>query len=376
MTGRRGFGSVRLMGSGRYQASYWLAGRRHVAEVTFRTKGDANTYLDTVSADLHRGLWTNPADGEITVAQLGELWMAANPSKRATTRATDEIALRVHILPTLGDIQIAKVKPPHIHALVSEWTGAASPRTVRRQYGTLQAIFAFAVQCDWIGRTPCRAVKLPRVTSTRRHTLTADDVTAIAEAMDTRYRPMVWLGAVLGLRWSEAAGLRVGRVDFLQRTLTVAEALTRDGKGHPILSPPKSAAGGRTLAMPRVLADILAEHMTSAGLTVANDHRFLFEASNQAPLRYSNWRRWVWLPAVEAAGHPGAGFHDLRRASATALVRQGIDVKTVQARLGHSDPRLTLQVYAEVVQEAEQHAAAVLGDHFLPHVRTKPGALG
>ncbi len=50
-------------------------------------------------------------------------------------------------------------------------------------------------------------------------------------------------------------------------------------------------------------------------------------------------------------------------------------MKTVQARLGHSDPRLTLQVYAEVVEEAEHHAAAVLGDHFLPQARVNPGAL-
>ncbi len=243
MTGRRGFGSVRLMGSGRYQASYWLAGRRHVAEVTFRTKGDAQVYLDTVSADLHRGLWTNPADGEISVVQLAELWMAANPTKRATTRATDEIALRAHILPTLGGLPDRQGQTAHIHALVSEWTGSASPRTVRRQYSTLRAMFAFAVQCDWIGGTPCRAIKLLQVTSTRRHTLTADAVTAIADAIDPRYRPMVWLGAVIGLRWSEAAGLRVGRVDFLQRTLTVAEALTRDGKGAPSSPRPNRQPG-------------------------------------------------------------------------------------------------------------------------------------
>ncbi len=123
VTGRRSFGSVRLMGSGRYQASYWQEGRRHVAEVTFRTKGDAKTFLDTVSADMHRGLWTDPTDGEITVSELSELWLASNPSKRATTRATDEIALRVPILPTLGDKQLAKVQPPHIHALISEWVG-------------------------------------------------------------------------------------------------------------------------------------------------------------------------------------------------------------------------------------------------------------
>ena len=347
-----------------------------MAEVTFRTKSDAQTYLDTVSADMHRGLWTDPADGEITVSELSVLWLASNPSKRATTQATDEIALRVHILPTLGDKQIAKVKPPHIHALMSEWVAKAAPRTVRRQYATLRAMFAFAVQCDWISRTPCRAVKLPPVTSTRRHTLTPADVTAIAEATEPLYRPMVWLGAVLGLRWSEVAALRVGRVDFLQRTLTVAEAVTRDGKGRPVLSPPKSAAGSRTLAIPPALADILAGHMVNCGLRLVDSDRFLFESRNETPLRYSNWRRSVWVPATSAAGHPDAGFHDLRRASATALVRRGIDIKTVQARLGHSDPRLTLQVYAEVVQEAEQNAAEVLGEHFLPPIRSRPRVVG
>jgi integrase len=376
VTGKRSFGSVRLMGSGRYQASYWHGGCRHVAEVTFRTKGDAQTFLDTVSADMHRGLWTDPTDGEITVSELSDLWLASNPSKRATTRATDEIALRVHILPFLGDKQIAKVKPPHIHALISGWAANAAPRTVRRQYATLRAMFAFAVQCEWISRTPCRAVKLPPVTSTRRHTLAPDDVTAIAEATDAQYRPMVWIGAVLGLRWSEVAGLRVGRVDFLQRTLTVAEALTRDGKGRPVLSSPKSTAGSRTLAIPPVLADILAEHMVKCGLALADRDRFLFESQNETLLRYSNWRRSVWAPAAAAAGHPDAGFHDLRRASATGLVSRGVDIKTVQARLGHSDPRLTLQVYAEVVQEADKNAADVMGEYFLLGIRERPHAVG
>jgi integrase len=366
MTRRRRFGSVRLMASGHYQASYWQEGRRHVADVTFRSKAEAQKYLDSISTDMHRGVWTNPSDGEITVRELSELWKSATPTKRATTWANDESSLRVHILPVLGETPIARVKPPHIHAMVSKWSTKAAPRTVRRRYATLRAMFAFAVDCEWINRTPCRAVKLPKITTTRRHTLNAEDVAAVAGAMGPYFQPMVWIGAVLGLRWSEVAGIRVGRIDFLQRTLTVAETVTRDGKGRPVLSFPKSAAGSRTLAIPPVLLGILAKHMSVHGLTVADKGRFLFEEPNESPLHYPNWRRSVWVPAAAAAGHAGAGFHDLRRASATALVNRGIDLKTVQVRLGHSDPRLTLQVYAEVVQESEQHAAAALGDHFLP----------
>jgi integrase len=65
-----------------------------------------------------------------------------------------------------------------------------------------------------------------------------------------------------------------------------------------------------------------------------------------------------------AAGVPSASFHDLRRANATALVLDGVDLKTAQARLGHSDPRLTLAVYAQATTEADKAAAQRLGDRF------------
>jgi len=53
----------------------------------------------------------------------------------------------------------------------------------------------------------------------------------------------------------------------------------------------------------------------------------------------------------------GLNFHDLRRTNATAMVAEGVDVKTAHARLGHSDPRLTLAIYAQATTERDQPAA-------------------
>ncbi len=61
----------------------------------------------------------------------------------------------------------------------------------------------------------------------------------------------------------------------------------------------------------------------------------------------------------------GAGFHDLRRANATALVRDGVDIKTAQALLRHGDSRLTLNLYAEAETEAEVQATDRMGSRFL-----------
>ena len=70
--------------------------------------------------------------------------------------------------------------------------------------------------------------------------------------------------------------------------------------------------------------------------------------------------------ATYAAGVPATGFHDLRRAATTALLLEGVDVKTAQVRLGHSDPRLTIAVYAQATNEGDRNATAKLGARFFP----------
>jgi integrase len=70
------------------------------------------------------------------------------------------------------------------------------------------------------------------------------------------------------------------------------------------------------------------------------------------------------LPAVRTVGLEGLTFHDLRRTNATALVVDGVDLKTAQTRLGHSDPRLTLGLYAQATTEPDRAAAVRLEHHF------------
>jgi integrase len=167
----------------------------------------------------------------------------------------------------------------------------------------------------------------------------------------------------LGLRWGEVAGLRVGDLDLLKGALRVSEQ--RPAHGPP--GPPKSSAGRRWLSLPAALVDMLAAHLSESGLTGADTHHLVFTSPDGQPTDYSNWRRRIWLPAVEAAGVVGAGFHDLRRTNATQLVVGGVDVKTVQTRLGHADPRLTLAVYAQAVHDADRVAAARLDERFFGH---------
>ena len=353
---------MRKLPSGRFQASYWNEGVRHIGEDTFPTKADAFAYLSTIETDMRRGSWIDPEAGRKMFADLAHAWLASNPAKRSSTMQRDEAIVRNHLLPALGSASIGSITRIRIQDLVNAWTTDRAARTVRRQFDVLRAIFAYAVAIDALLRSPCRGVKLPALEARNRLALTPADVSRIADATPEMYRPMVWIGAVLGLRWGEAAGLQVRALDFVQGTITVTTQLGRDGR----LAPPKSAAGRRILGTPAALLELLEAHLDTRLPAASEETDLVFIAPGGGPLDYSHWRRRVWLPATCAAGVPGIGFHDLRRAAATALLLEGVDVKTAQVRLGHSDPRLTIAVYAQATNEGDRNAASKLGKRFFP----------
>jgi len=277
------------------------------------------------------------------------------------TWARDESALRVHVYPDIEERAIGSLTPIDIRRLVAKWSDDLAPRSVRRIYGALRAALNYAVEVDRLARTPCRGIHLPAVEPVVAIVPDPLQLIELADTVDPNYSAMVWLGAVLGLRWGEVAGLRVGNVDLLRKTITVAEQVTRGAGGAGGIGPPKSAAARRTISIPTELADELSAHMKSLELTGADPEELLFPNNEGRPLDYSNWRRRVWEPAVKDVGPDDLNFHDLRRTNATAMVAEGVDVKTVQARLGHSDPRLTLAIYAQATTEGDRAAATKLG---------------
>ena len=350
-------------GEARYDVRIHIGER--VVTKTFRRRRDADAFAATAEADRLRGMLADPRSGRQNVERVARNWLESNPAKRQTTWAADEHALRQWILPAIGQREVGGISPTDVQALVNDWTSRIAPRTVRRHYGVLRAVLAYAVTNDLIARNPCRGIKLPRVAEARSRLLSPSEVGAIADAMDPDDRPIVWLGALLGLRWSEVAGLRVGRINFASRTLCVAEAVTRGQHGRLVSGAPKSRAGIRKLPIPAALSEMLRAHLSARGLTEADSEAFVFGDGKGGPLHYSNWRTRVWLPACTKAGCEGAGFHDLRRANATVMIAEGVDVKTAQQRLGHSDVRMTLGLYARVMEQADRDASEALAARFL-----------
>ena len=249
--------------------------------------------------------------------------------------------------------------------LVNGWAASHAPSSTVRMYAVLRAVMSFAEDSELIARSPCRRIRVPQLTPRLAEILDAEALARLAASMGP-HGPMVYLGA-FGLRWGEIAGLRVSRLDFLRCAISVDSQVTRGLHGRMIESDPKTRAGRRpSLAIPDWLMGMLAEELAARGLTAGDDDAFVFVSPEGTRLHYSNWRIRVWVPARTAAGLLDLNFHDLKHTAGTALLDEGINIKTAQARLGHANPQTTLALYAQATVQADREASDRLGERFRP----------
>jgi integrase len=214
------------------------------------------------------------------------------------------------------------------------------------------------------GHSPCEEdIKVPSRGDHEAIILTTDELTALADKIGASSRAMVYIGAVLGLRWAECAGLRVSDINLITNELEVNHQRTRGEKGAMVEGVPKSTAGARVQSVPSELMDMIRDRIAVVG---GAPDAYLFTGARGGPLHYSNWRRRIWLPACEAIGRPRLQFHDLRRLNLTVMVESGVDVKTAQTRAGHSTPNIMLSLYAKATKAGDRAAADKLGAVFFP----------
>ena len=251
------------------------------------------------------------------------------------------------------------ITPELVGEVVDGMRAELASATVRTNYGVLRAIMAKAVERDVIGRSPCRGVDLPRPDRREPQFLSIEELHRLADALDIEYRPMVYVAGVVGLRWSEVAGLRVGRLDFLRRTVTVAETLA-EVEGGLTFAEPKSEASRRTVGVPSPIMDMLAVHLARRGRPRPDG--LVFVSPDGEPLRASQFRRRVWAPAVAATGLEALTFHGLRHSAVGLMIELGAHPRVIQQRLGHASVRTTLDVYGRVLPEVDDRVTAGLGD--------------
>ncbi len=340
--------SISKRPDGRWRARYRDPdGKEHAKH--FQRKVDGERWLVEQQSKIARGEYVDPNAGRQTLGSYAEQWVAAQVH-RPSTAAVIEVDLRRHILPTFGHRQLASVHPSEVQAWVRGRSEVLAPATVERAYRCLASIFKSAVRDRLIARSPCQDIRLPKVSPKQVVPLSTEQLARLLSEIPDRYRAPVVLAAGTGLRQGEAFGVTLDEIDWLRRSLSVRHQLSQVGSAPPTLAPPKTAASHRTVPLPDVVLDALAEHVREYP---PGPDGLLFTGPNGAPLRRNRFGDSVWRPARERAGLPHVNFHDLRHTYASLLIRHGESVKVVQARLGHASASETLDTYSHLWPDSE-----------------------
>ena len=344
--------SIKQRPDGVWRARYRdAAGKEHARH--FKLKRDAQRWIDEVTASVVTGQYVDPRAGRILWSDWARAWM----DRQTWTQGTIDAAQTAVQSVSWKDEPIARIKPSDVTAWVSkESKRGLAPSTISTRLNYVQMAFRAAVRDKVIAESPADGVKPPRARraeATMKILDAEQSGAALVAAGD--FRTFVEVCLFAGLRLGEAAGLQLGDVNFLGRTISVRRQVQGATNKAADFAPPK-AGSERTIFVPDELMASLAAHVATRRLKEPTEQMFrtplgrLWHRNNAS----DEWRRI----RTAAKLSEDVTLHTLRHTYASNLIASGCDVVTVQRALGHAQPSITLNVYSHLWPSAEDKTRA------------------
>lgn len=361
-----------------YRVSYRNKDTGKVTSRTFPEEEKARTFKDFLEANGHslkaavevKRIHDKrvPRVHEIVTRHIDLLTkVQAGTVKKYRSRA------KLHIEGSkLGNMAIDKVTKEH----VIEWLDglrsakganiAEGSELSQRTKGEVQALlssaFNTAVDEGKMVKNVAKGVGDPDTNDGREPVyLSKEDLQTIEDAMPERYKLFIRVLAKTGIRYSEATALRKRdiRVAGERATIMITRAWKATEAGEEI-GPPKTKKAKRNVSCSLELSTALIKHVEGLG-----PGDFVFTRPNGEYLRNSYFHKETWQPVINGLVKSGAlpdkpWIHEIRKAHTTHLLQAGVPVNVVQARLGHENPRTTLNIYAQLANDDDEKAADAL----------------
>lgn len=353
----------------------------------FASEDEAKEARDKARVDARRGEYVNRSDASVT-GYLRE-WLGAHALEvRPATLSGYRQMIENYVLPNIGHMRLQQVRPMTLTKLYADLLDHGgkdgqplSRRTVNYVHATLRKALNDAVQVE--GLLPSNPALRAKKPKSKGHAQ-APDVWDAAQlrlflglVKDHPWFALYRLAAYSGARRGELLALRWSDVDWTGKSIRIRasaglvdnqrlEGSTKSGRERRV------SLDDVTLAALKAHRKEQMKDQAVAG-EVWEDTGLVFVNGLGKPIYPTAPTQRLAKTIEEYAGTndakpkatrgpslPHIRFHDLRHVHATLLLKAGVPVHVVAARLGHADPSVTLRVYAHVIPEQ----AAEVADRF------------
>lgn len=241
--------------------------------------------------------------------------------------------------------------------------GGLAPTSLRQHKNVLFQTLKMAVRDVLIPSNPCEQVVLPQATRHQSSFYSAAQLNSLLEVTkEERLHPLIYITSIYGLRRSELLGLKWDSIDFERKTLTIRHTVAKVTKVVE-KDKTKNASSFRsfplTPAAEQIFLDMKRQEETNQKLFGKEYHKndYVFKWEDGRP--YSpDYISHAFSKLLKKYDLPHIRFHELRHSCASLLIAQGYGLKDVQEWLGHSDIKMTANIYGHLDTKRKQGIAA------------------
>ena len=296
-----------------------------------------------------------PRNNVPTMGQYMREWLDSKINYRDTTKARNKGIIENHILPAFGELRLDELSPNHILEVYQQKLAEYSGSTVLKIHDILNNALTRALKLGIILHNPMDIIDRPRYIVPEMSFYENEQVDVLLkkaqEDMPEIY-PLIATAVTTGLRQGELCGLMWKDIDLQRKKLHVRRACL-EVNGQQKISHLKTKSSRRTLTILDITCEALENQMSKQGMATYPDAYVFPNTQGDKPMR----KRWLlakWKELTNRAELPYIRFHDLRHTHATWLASEGVPVKTIQARLGHSSISITMDRYSHFSPSSEE----------------------
>lgn len=340
---------------GRYQANIYIKTNDDGTRVFKTIYARSIPALENEKADikdkLNKGIYAD--DKGLSVDKWALKWFETDKATCGIrTKEMYELIVNKYIIPDLGSIRLKDLKKSDIQLMINKHS--SHYRTCEQIRMTIRQMLNSAIDDGLIYKNVCANIKLPPKQKEDKRALTELEKSSIKGAEFTlKEKAFVYTILYCGLRRGEVLALSRGDINLKTNEIKIMNVVTFDN-GKAVFKPyPKTYHSIRTIPIPNELREILKQYISTL------EGFFLFEMERKRELMSKSsydkfWKNIIKKINSKAGGSEninmvdGLSAHVFRHNYATMLYYNDIDIKDAQRLLGHSNIKITLDIYTHL----------------------------
>lgn len=342
----------------------------------FKTYQDAEKYCKRQLKAIKNG--TYGAKKRYRVKELYKVWLTDHKREISsnTVRLIDSV-YKNHISKDIGAWYIDKITPFKLRSIVNNWFSACGYVTATMCYTYTKIMLEYAYRYELIEENPMNRVAKPSRKRKEKSSIiktnyyTSTELQAFlsgAKKAGIKAYTIFYLLAYTGMRIGELLALTWSDINFQEKYIQINKTVSKDQNGNSIIDPPKTEKSNRNIYIDDAVIEVLKQwhyaqqkDLNILSLNPMNNDQLIFSNNNNELLENATVANMNVRICIK--NHlRRITIHGFRHTHATLLLKAGVPIQTISARLGHANTQITLNTYVHVMEEQKKEVVNVLQD--------------